>query len=103
MDERTRGKQALVYGEFGFWPKRSSTVAVACVASSFVTVLVQAALVSRGGKVVEANHRTASDDIAHKMGHRPKRDCCGAGVVQSVPGHEGVLPGGLGGRGGALG
>ena len=103
-DERTRGKRALVYGECDFWHAESgSTVAVACLSSSFVAVLVRGAAVSRAGMMVEANHRIAIADIGHKMGYRPQHGCCGPRVVQSVPGHEGVLPVGLGRCGGALG
>ena len=80
-----------------------STVAVACLSSSFVAVLAHGAAVSRARVMVEADHRIGIDDIGHKMGHRPKHCWCGPRVVQSVPGHEGVLPVGLGRCGGALG
>jgi len=59
--------------------------------------------VSHAGMVVEANHGEAIGDIGHKLGHRLRRGCCGPSVGQSVPGHEGVLPVGLGRCGGALG
>jgi hypothetical protein len=43
------------------------TVAVACLASSFVAVLVHGAAVSRAGVMVEPNHRIEIDDIGHKL------------------------------------
>ena len=80
-----------------------STVAVACLAGGLVAVLVHGAAVSRAGMMVEGKPRIAIDDIGHKTGHRPKRDCCDPRVIQSVPGHEAALPVGSGRCGGALG
>jgi hypothetical protein len=52
---------------------------------------------------IKGNHRIAIDDIMYELSHRPRRSCRGPSMVQSVPGHEAVLPVGLVGWGGALG
>jgi hypothetical protein len=83
--------------------RKGSAVVAACLARSFVAILVPGAPASCAGMVVEREHRIAGDDIGHKMGHWPKRDCSGPSVVQSMPGHGGVLPVGSGRCGGALG
>ena len=80
-----------------------STVTVACLEGGFVVALERGTPVCCGEMVAEANHRIAVDRIGHKTSHRPKHCCCGSSVVQSVPGHQEVLPVGLGRCGGALG
>ena len=67
----------------------------AYLARSFVAALAGDATVSRSEMMVEEDHRIAVDGIGHKMDRWPKRVCCGANAVegmQSLPGHEGVLP-----------
>jgi hypothetical protein len=65
--------------------------------------VVYGAPVSCAGVMVEGGYRITVDDIGHEMNRRPKGGCCGPSVVESVPGHEGVLPVGSGPCGGALG
>jgi hypothetical protein len=104
VDERTRGQQALVYGEFDFgrcgerFGHRRGMVA-----DGFAALLARGAPVSRAEMSVAAEHRIAGDDIGREMDCWPQRGCCGASVVQAVPGHEDGLPVELGRCGGALG
>ncbi len=51
--------------------------------------------------MMEGEHRIAVDGVGHEMGCWWQRGCCVASLVQAVPGHEGVVPVGLGGCGGA--
>ena len=80
-----------------------SSVATARLGGSAVVALVYGAPVSRAGVMVEGEYRITVDDIGREMSRPPKGDCCGPSVVESVPGHKGVLPVGSGRCGGALG
>lgn len=74
-----------------------------CLANSVAAALMQGVPGAHAGMVVKGSRWVAIDGTGHELGHWPKRGCCGPSVVQSVPGHEAVLPVGLGRCGGALG
>jgi hypothetical protein len=73
------------------------------LASSFGARLVCGATVLRTEICAEEIRWTTVGDAGHEFGIWSKLDCCGAGVAQCVPGHEGGLPVELGRCGGALG
>ena len=77
--------------------------ASACLVGSVVMALARGTPVADAGMMVGANHRIVVEDIGHKMGHRPKRNCCEPSVIQPVPGHEAAFPVGSGRCGGTLG
>ena len=80
-----------------------SAEAAACLADSFVAKVPLGAPVSGAGMMVEGDHRIAVDDIEREMACWPPPGGRRPNVVQPVPGHDGVLPVGLGRCGGALG
>ena len=77
--------------------------AVTGVVGTFVATLVCGAMVFGTGMVAEGGHRITVGGAGHKTSIWPKLDCCGARVVQSVPGHDGGSLDELGRCGGALG
>jgi hypothetical protein len=54
--------------------------AAAFLAGSVVMALARGTPVADAGMVVGANHRIIVEDFGHKMGHRPKRNCCDPSV-----------------------
>ena len=80
-------------------PGDGSVGGVACLASHLIAALAEGPAVFCAEIMVEEDHRITVDGIGREMGHWPKRGRRDATMVQRmqpVPGHEQVLPVGVG-------